>query len=221
MALKVLIPLFPGFNTLDVSGPLEVLGNPAQPTPNPYSITIASDTDTTTASEGITVKSDISLDKALEKIDNYDILIQPGGSPNAVDKVIRDGGGTLFKVLSAFAALHQSEQGQRTLLSICTGALFVGSVGIFDGMEATTHFLALGELEQICADWTKIHGGKGTVVVRQRWVDGADTPSGVRVISSGAISCGLDATLYMVSEVQSKLVGLQVATMMDYAWRIV
>ncbi|KAI9854834.1 MAG: hypothetical protein M1813_000850 [Trichoglossum hirsutum] len=219
MAVRVLLPVFPGFNTLDVNGPLEVLGNTAQPTPKLYSITVTSDTDTTTAAEGIKIKRDICLDKALETIGDYNILILPGGPLDAVNKVINGGGGTLFKVLSAFAALQPSGRGERVLLSICTGALLAGSVGVFNGMDATTHFLALDQLRQICQDWAKKNGGTGTIVMRQRWVDGGDTPSGVRVISSGGISCGLDATLFLVSEIQSKELAVKTATMMDYAWR--
>ena len=43
--------------------------------------------------------------------------------------------------------------------------------------------------------------------------------SKVRVISSGGISCGLDATLYLVSQRLGKDTAVSVAEMMEYAWR--
>jgi hypothetical protein len=55
MALqKILLILFPGFNTLDMNGPYEILQKAHDG--NAFKITVASETDLTTAQEGAIVK---------------------------------------------------------------------------------------------------------------------------------------------------------------------
>lgn len=114
------------------------------------------------------------------------------------------------------------------MMSICTGALFFGSAGIFSGLDATTHFLSLSKLKILCDDYTRKHSSSSEsarvvpdpaslnfrYVKEQRSRDGK-----VRVISSGGISCGIDATVYLVALVKGIGSALAVAQMMQYAWR--
>lgn len=51
---NVLLVLFPGFNTLDMNGPYEVLQRSADA--SVFTITVASETDITTSIEGVQVK---------------------------------------------------------------------------------------------------------------------------------------------------------------------
>jgi putative intracellular protease/amidase len=51
---KVLLIIFPGFNTLDMNGPYEVLRRSGQS--NIFGITVASETEITTSVEGVQVK---------------------------------------------------------------------------------------------------------------------------------------------------------------------
>lgn len=229
--IPVLLIPFPGFNTLDLNGPLEILGNAAL-LKNTFAITVAAKDDLTTAFEHVIVKRHISLEEARKTLENYDILIQPGGGPDTIfqhlipnDHFFDD----LLDIVSTFAKLPPSpriDAGERVIMSICTGALFLGYAGVFDGLTATTHYRALDQLRTVCnyyKDHTK--GAKGTTVVPDvptdaiRYVDAGENESKVRVISSGGISCGLDATLYLVSQRLGKDKAVGVAEMMEYAWR--
>ena len=135
----------------------------------------------------------------------------------------------LLDVVAAFAKLPPSPRvgaGDRVIMSICTGALLLGYAGVFDGLSATTHFLALDQLKSVCADYVKRNpGAKGTKVVPKvpsdavRWVDAGLNDNNVRVISSGGISCGLDATLHLVAQRLGKGQAADIAAMMEYAWR--
>jgi hypothetical protein len=73
-------------------------------------------------------------------------------------------------------------------------------------------------------------GYKTAQIQYKRWVDAGCNASGVRVISSGGVSCGIDASLFLVSELekwekngQCKKLGIEQAQLgarfMDYAWR--
>lgn len=227
--IPVLLLAFPGFNTLDLNGPLEILGNAALP-PHTFSITIAAASDLTTAYENVILKRHISLAQARATLEDYDILIQPGGGPGTI-KPAEPQFADLLDIISTFAKLPPSvrlDAGERVIMSICTGALFLGYAGVFDGLRATTHFLALQDLQDLCNGYVKrTPGAKGTTVVPDpkqptdavRWVDAGLNESENRVISSGGISCGLDATLYLVELKLGREMAVGVAQMMEYAWR--
>jgi transcriptional regulator GlxA family with amidase domain len=229
--IPVLLIPFPHFNTLDLNGPLEILGNAALAT-GTFAITIAAKHEITTAVENVMIKRNISLDEASASLEAYDILIQPGGSPDSIKPhlIPNDGSFTkLLEIVAAFAKLPPSPRidgGERVIMSICTGALLLGYAGVFDGLTATTHYLALDQLRTVCADYVeRTSGAKGTKVVPDvptdaiRYVDAGTNASGVRVISSGGISCGLDATLYLVALRLGKDKAVAIAKMMEYAWR--
>jgi putative intracellular protease/amidase len=230
--IPVLLIPFPDFNTLDLNGPLEILGNAALDK-DTFAITVAAKHDLTTAVENVIIKRHISLREARANLENYDILIQPGGGPGSImphllakDDYFFD---ELLDIVAAFAKLPPSprlDAGERVIMSVCTGALLLGYAGVFDGLTATTHFLSLGQLQDVCEDYVKrTPGAKGTKVVPKvptdalRWVDAGLNESKVRVISSGGISCGLDATLYLVSLRLGKEQAMGIAEMMEYAWR--
>src|SRR4051812_26291675 len=80
---SVLLIPFPKFNTLDLNGPLEILGNAAL-SPGTFSVTIAAKEDLTTAVENVIIKRNISLAEAKANLEDYDILIQPGGGPKSI-----------------------------------------------------------------------------------------------------------------------------------------
>jgi transcriptional regulator GlxA family with amidase domain len=220
--IKVLVPIFPGFNTLDLNGPAEVLGNTALPR-NAFLITVASAAELTTSYENVTIKRNVSFSELLEnksKLAEYDVLIQPGAAQYAIDAVLdsTDGGGGLLGLIKMFSELEDASQG-RWLISICTGAHFLGAVGALSGMTATTHWRALEILERVCSKHAQMQGSKDTEVVRKRWVDGGKNANGVRIVSSGGISCGIDCTLWFLSEKVGMKEAVTVATVMDYDWK--
>ena len=170
--------------------------------------------------------------EARAHLDDYDILIQPGGGSNSIIPHLvptNDGAfAELLDVVAAFAQLPPSPRdvGERVIMSICTGALLLGYAGVFDGLMATTHYLSLYQLRDMCADYVKrTPGAKGTPVVpgvptdASRYVDAGLNANTVRVVSSGGISCGLDATLYPVAQRLGKYKTVDIAAMMEYAWR--
>lgn len=95
--IRVLMPIFPGFNTLDLNGPAEVLGNSSLPR-NTFHITVVSATEHTTSYENVTIKRDVSFSELLQskaKLGEFTVLMQPGAPQYAIDAVLEssDGGG--------------------------------------------------------------------------------------------------------------------------------
>ena len=220
--IKVLAPIFPGFNTLDLNGPVNVLGNTVLPH-NTFLITVASATEFTTSYENVTIKRDTSFSELLQnksKLAEFDVLLQPGAARYAIDAVLdsSDGGSGLLELIKTFSELESLSR-DRWLISICTGAHFLGAVGAFSGKTATTSWRALDKLKQVCSNYAENQGGGDTEIVRKRWVNGGTNAKGVRIVSSGGISCGIDCTLWFLSEKVGMKEAMTVATIMDYDWK--
>jgi transcriptional regulator GlxA family with amidase domain len=232
--ISILLLAYPTFNTLDLNGPLEVLGNFALQS-NPFTLTIAASTEHTVAAESVVIQRHISIPIALARLEEFDVLIQPGGLSQPLLDHLKPGDDTysgLLEVIATFTTLGHSERlgGNRIIMSICTGAFFLGYAGVFEGISATTHFLALRGLQELCDGYNaRRPGSKPTAVVPDpnkkpdtdfRYVmiqDGRHEK--VRVISSGGISCALDASLYLVELLKGREKADEVARIMQYAWR--
>ena len=57
-----------------------------------------------------------------------------------------------------------------------------------------------------------------TTIVRKRWIDAGEVFEGVRLVTSGGVSCGIDRTLWIVSELVGMEFANRVAMAMDYDW---
>jgi transcriptional regulator GlxA family with amidase domain len=234
--IQVLLIIYPGFNTLDLNGPLDILRNaylrpdsgisPLQM--DAFEINIAAASPLTTSYEGVAIQRSISLSQASENVSHYDVLIQTGGLTAGITPHFTFSDEVIL-LIQKFSRLGYSPRlgDLRIMMSICTGALFFGYAGIFTGVEATTHFKALYNLKEACQDYNiKVPGSKVTTVVPDppdenfRYVKITENTEGTaRVISSGGISCGLDATLYLVGLLLGRDLAVGTAGMMEYAWR--
>lgn len=88
------------------------------------------------------------------------------------------------------------------VLSVCTGALLLAKAGLLDGLEATTHHIALDLLGQV-APQTTIHADR-------RFVDNG------RVVCSAGIAAGIDMSLHVVARLLGDDVAAKTARQMEY-----
>ena len=220
---KVLIPVFPGFNTLDLNGPAEVVGNSAIAPTETFATTIASATEATSAFENITVGRNVSFVELLSnnaaELLKFDILIIPGGPGADVQAAIDSGGDGLLDLVEVFATQKADEHRPKWLVSICTGAGFLAVRGLLGGKTVTGHWAYVDRLQDMCNEASKIYKTESTTVVRKRWVDTGLTKSGIRLVTAGGVSCGIDCTLWMVSELAGIELASKVAMAMDYDWK--
>jgi transcriptional regulator GlxA family with amidase domain len=216
--LKVLIHLHPSLDTLDFTGPLEMLSHATWPptadsdksVSKVFHNTITAVSEFTTSNQNLTVKRHISTTEAYATLADYDVLVIPGGgSPGVLE-----GKTEPLDLIKAFAALPKREDGRtRYLLSVCTGSLFLGEAGVLHGLSATTHKNYYGTLREVT-------GAKGdTKVLEERYVVNKVNEKGLRVVTSGGVSCGLDACLWLIGEVAGRESRERVAEIVQYAWR--
>jgi putative intracellular protease/amidase len=155
--MKTLAALvFPGFETLDYFGPIEMLGGFGEET---EIITVSKGNDPVPSVHG----QRIVVDKAISEKNDYDLLFIPGG-----DSAL---GESEDEALMEW--IREASANAERVMAVCTGTVLLGMTGVLDGRKATTNKL----------DFTKtIHLAPHVEWVKEaRWVEDGKffTSSGV------------------------------------------
>lgn len=219
---KVGVLLIPGGDILDFAGPIEVLSHVShnQNPDNPdrmFDIHTIATSSRICAANTLTVQTDILLPEAIDRISDFHVLIIPGGPPSVLKPLLNHGVPEL-DLIRKFAALPDTSSGPRILLSVCTGAFLLGASGILAGMSVTTHHRGVDTLREICA---RFHSTEDppTTVTHERYLDGGLLKGGgVRLITAGGVSSGLDAAFYLVSQLATHDMAAFVTRVMEYDW---
>lgn len=150
--IEVLFALHPKFNIMDFAGPLEVLTtalhDAQDPTSKAFEITIAAGEPKVLSEEGVIIGSQASWKEAQERLDDFDVLVVLGGNS---EEILKEKAQPL-DLITAYSELQKKDPSrERTLLSICTGSLFLAKQGILSGLSATTHPDYITTLEILCS----------------------------------------------------------------------
>ncbi|WP_028580864.1 DJ-1/PfpI family protein [Desulfogranum japonicum] len=129
-------------------------------------------------------------DTAGEPLGEYDLIFVPGGF-----------GTRSLQFDTEFTAWIQTASSAKLKVSVCTGALLLGSAGFLAGKRATTHPIAFNELEPYCQS-----------VVDQRVVDEGD------VITGRGVSSSIDLGLFLVERLAGADARRRIAQQMDYPY---
>ncbi|RQG96221.1 DJ-1/PfpI family protein [Natrarchaeobius oligotrophus] len=186
------IVLFDGFDELDAIGPYEVLANGAQAGASLETrLVTLEETDVVTASHDLRVEPQGTLGEP-------DLLLVPGGgwttANEGVRAVVADG------VLPD--AVDECYTAGATVASVCTGAMILSEAGLLEGRPATTHPVAVDDLEATDA-----------TVVDERVVDDGD------VLTAGGVTSGIDLALWLLEREFGDDVATQVAREMAHERR--
>ncbi|WP_020502016.1 GlxA family transcriptional regulator [Sciscionella marina] len=180
---SVLIPLFDGVQSLDVTGPLEVFtgartakGEPA------YRVVTA-------GLDGAPVRTSAALrllpDTDLRACETPEILLVPGGpGTKAPDPALLDW-------------LRVTGSAADRVLSVCTGAFLLAEAGLLDGRRATTHWYYCAALADRYPD---VRVDPEPIFVR-------DGP----VATSAGVTSGIDLALAIVEEHHGRDTALRIA----------
>ncbi|KAF6820200.1 ThiJ/PfpI family protein [Colletotrichum sojae] len=151
--VEVLFALQPNFDLLDMAGPMEALTTALHDkndkNSKAFECTIAAAEPKVVSDSGVTIGTQISFKEAYERLSDFDVLVIVGGDS---DKIIKANAEPL-PLIAAFAELQKKDPThERTLLSICTGSLFLAKQGVLAGLSATTHQDYITTLEILCSE---------------------------------------------------------------------
>lgn len=169
--------------------------------------------------QGLVFKQHISYDQVLKELPEVDLLVVPGANWATTERLSQWDEFPVRKIIKEFAALPSrpatEDRPPRVLLSICSGSFFLAVAGVLANRRVTTHHFIIKELEALCA---KLYGAGATEVVRKRFVDVGTLDNGVRVVASGGLTSGFDASLYAIELITNMEEAERVSQVLDYQW---
>jgi transcriptional regulator GlxA family with amidase domain len=267
----VLFALQDKFDLLDFAGPVEALKaalhDKNDKNTQAFEITVAAAEPKVISEQGIVIGSQVSFKEAHERLAEFDVLVIVGGDWDAVVKSKAEPLG----LISRFSEIQKEDPTrERTVLSVCTGSLFLAQEGILAGLSATTHPDYMTAFENLCSHAAVRNLAERTDVIEDaRYVvnnlrfdlgDEDENPyvhrksdksdgrrpsnarkgsmsfkgsnsrresitrraamrlGGLRVITCGGNSAGIDGALYLVSALVSDEAAEEVARVMQWTW---
>jgi transcriptional regulator GlxA family with amidase domain len=181
---RVVIVVYPGVQTLDVTGPAEVFRAASLIHPPGYRVTVAATQAGPLPTSTVSFVPDARLGECDGRLDT---LIVAGGTgvrraeehPWLVDWIA------------------EASKRSRRVTSVCTGAFLLAKAGLLDGRRATTHWASCAEL---AARYPAVEVEPDPIFVR----DGD-------VATSAGVTAGMDLALALVEEDLGRDVALEAA----------
>lgn len=195
---KIALVLFNEVEVLDFAGPFEVFSvTGRRKLGEPYEVFTVAETESIIARNNLVVKPTYKFTNAPAA----DIFLVPGGGGYDVDGWPFGSRWEMDNPVMLDWVKQQHGQSELTL-SVCTGALILAKARLLNGLQATTHFMAVDFLKEI-SPTTK-------VLANQRYVDNG------KIILSAGVSAGIDMAFYVVAKLQGAEVALETARYMQY-----
>ncbi len=189
---QVSILVFDEAEVLDVAGPFEVFSVAGRRHGlEPFRVSLIAE-----GSGGVALRNGFVVQPhyTLAGAPASDVLVVPGGY------------GTRRELTNPALLdwIRRQAAGSELVLSVCTGSLLLAKAGLLDGLEVTTHHLALPLLHELAP----------TAVIRERerFLDNG------RVIVSAGVSAGIDMSLHVVERLCGTEVAEETAVYMEYHW---
>ena len=161
--------VFPGFQTLDYFGPIEMLGGFRDEI---EIVTVAKEPEPVPSRHG----QRIVVDRILAEKNDYDLLFIPGG----------DSALTAAADEELCQWIRQASATAERVMAVCTGTVLLGMTGVLDGRKATTNKLDFNDTVHLAphVDWVK----------KARWVEDGKffTSSGVSAGMDMALAVAAD-----------------------------
>jgi len=189
--MNIGIYIYQDAEVLDFAGPFEVLSTAARLANNNWNVfLIAQASGTVEARGGFPIQPHHTIGSH----PTLDVLIVAGGI-HAQE----------VKKPQVISWLSRTADNTTIVASVCTGAFLLAEAGLLDGLNVTSHWEDLSDLQD---NYPQL-----TVIGDQRWIKQG------KYITSAGISAGIDMTLELVSQLSDMPLAQATAKQMDYAWQ--
>jgi putative intracellular protease/amidase len=180
--MNIAIPIFDRLTALDAVGPYEVLSRMPGAT-----VHFIAQTPGPKRTE--TEMLALTADRALHELPEPEVIVVPGGY----------GTRGLMSDETMLGWLRHAHASSQWTTSVCTGSLLLAAAGILDGLEATTHWLALEVLREY-----------GAIPVSRRVVEQG------KVITAAGVSSGIDMALTLASRIAGDTIAQAIQLGIEY-----
>ena len=180
--MKIVIPLYQRFTALDAVGPYEVLSR----LPDAEVVFAATEPGHIATDSGVLT---MLAETRLADVTEADIVMVPGG-PGVPDMLADQ------PLIDWIRDIHPTTT---WTTSVCTGSLLLGAAGVLEGLEATSHWMALDFLPAFGASPTPQR-----VVVQGK------------VVTAAGVSSGIDMALTLASMIHGDDVAQAIQLGIEY-----
>jgi putative intracellular protease/amidase len=180
--MDIVIPLYDRFTALDAVGPYEVLSR----LPGARVTFAAVEARPYTTETG---RLTLIADAELADLPAPAVLVVPGGT--GTNDALEDD-----RLVDWIRSAHETSD---WTTSVCTGSLLLGKAGVLEGLEATSHWLDLHELERF-----------GAVPTDRRVVEQG------KVITAAGVSSGIDMALTLAARIANEDVAKAIQLGIEY-----
>jgi transcriptional regulator GlxA family with amidase domain len=175
---------------LDFCGPFEAFGVTGDSGEAYFNVfTVADEAHVVRANTGMLIQPNHTIDDCPP----LSMLLIPGGSTSVILENPR-----------LMAWISEQDKHVEHLVSVCTGAMVLATLGLLDGLEATTHYGSYDRLQEAAPN----------AVVR-RDVRVADNG---HIVTGAGVSAGIDLALHMIARLFGMQEANDVAEYMMYRW---
>jgi transcriptional regulator GlxA family with amidase domain len=178
--------LYPGLTVFDLAGPLEVFSALSRIAPQFRPVVVAEQMEPVMTDMGVRMVPNATF----ADLPHPYAFFVPGGDT------------ATLKAMSNPAIrryIRTAAESAQWIVSVCTGALLLASVGLLEGCDVTTHWA-----------YTRFLKNLGAHYVQQRW-----TASG-NIVNAAGVSAGIDMALYMVSRLTDEETARKVQWLIQY-----
>src|ERR687890_1346170 len=180
--------LYPGLTVLDLTGPLQVLTTLSEIAPEYRTVVVAERAEPTDTD--IPGEMKVIPNNTFEEVPHPFAFVVPGG----VTPTLRAMSNEAIR-----GYVRSAAETAEVVSSVCTGALILGSVGLLEGRQATTHWAFYKILEEL-----------GAKYVRRRWVEDG------KFICSAGVSAGIDMALQLAANLTDEETSREVQYRLGY-----
>ena len=180
--MDIAIPLFDRITALDAVGPYEVLSR----LPGAKVRFVAASPGAYRTDNGCLA---LIADASFAEAPAPEVVVVPGGL----------GTRALLEDATILGWIRQAHQTSTWTTSVCTGALLLAAAGVLDGLEATTHWMALDLLARY-----------GARPVSRRVVEQG------KVITAAGVSAGIDMALGLAARIAGDEVAQAIQLAIEY-----
>lgn len=188
---RIVVPLFPDFDILDVCGPFAMFSSVAGAS-GVQPVLAALNAGPVKCLQGV----DIGAQIALPSLSETDALWVPGGYGAGFNEQISE---------DSPVRKWLQEEGPKAgyVCSVCTGAIIIAAAGLLKGYTATTHWM----FQQSLSMFPGVRLASG---YPRYWIDR-------NRITGGGISSGLDASLAVIAVLSGSAYAMQAQLINQYA----
>ncbi|MCG6497311.1 DJ-1/PfpI family protein [Kitasatospora sp. A2-31] len=180
--MDIVIPLFKLYEPLDAIGPYELLANLPEAkvrfvAPEPGRVT------------DVLRSLHVEVPTRFSEVESCDVLLVPGGA----------GARLMLNNTEFIDWVRRIHETTRFTTSVCTGALILGQAGLLKGLTATTHWMAMDDLETFGATYTAER------VVRHD-----------KILTSAGVSAGIDLALQLCALLSDEFTARAIQLFTEY-----